>query len=453
MFYMGGVPDGGGAMLADRLQRQWRENVRFRPLSAGMSLEPEGLILGSGTVLARAEGARSGQRRLRLDGGETRLLALLSIAYGRPIPVSVLGNIRKASEQWSRGENCRAAIHLAFARLPKFDDPSEAARRLFLADGLIAGGTDPLEILAAFTERAVSPDDIEKFSDEDETRVPRGNGKASGEWTTSAGTRSFLEALPKLDLLPLAEFAGRFVVPTATAGLMFFPSRGGAREVEGQVEGIPDLRYAWNEDETTLRITDATGKIILAAEHGTDDLFRDDRQRVVGRSLGDHVVLDTETIRAELPKETDQDEEPKLCPVPDKDKAGRTAEIGAKDKDYEDYVKLRVNPENPTPRGFGVQLPNPANDNKPVYYDDCQRKSDTLIEAKGTGYARMLANKFMQKIIAGKWLDQAWRQIEASQGRPIQWHFAEKAAADFARELFERKGFDQIQVIYTPWEG
>ncbi len=41
---------------------------------------------------------------------------------------------------WWIGEECLAALHLAFARLPKLDDPTEAARRLFFADALIASG-------------------------------------------------------------------------------------------------------------------------------------------------------------------------------------------------------------------------------------------------------------------------------------------------------------------------
>lgn len=96
-------------MLADRLQRRWRETARFLPVHPSMSLEPDGLVLGSGTILARAERDRFGKRRLRVDSAETRLLALLSIAYGRVVSPSVLDHIRKASRQWSRGEDCLAA--------------------------------------------------------------------------------------------------------------------------------------------------------------------------------------------------------------------------------------------------------------------------------------------------------------------------------------------------------
>lgn len=69
-------------MIADRLQREWRERGRFRPVHASMSLQPNGLVLGCGTVLAGADRDRFGRPRLQVEGSESRLLALLSIAYG-----------------------------------------------------------------------------------------------------------------------------------------------------------------------------------------------------------------------------------------------------------------------------------------------------------------------------------------------------------------------------------
>lgn len=62
-------------------------------------------------------------------------------------------------------------------------------------------------------------------------------------------------------------------------------------------------------------------------------------------------------------------------------------------------MKRQINPDNPTPRGFGVQLPNPEG-GPPVYYDDCQRRTGMLIEAKGTGYAEPIGRKdpFMRGI-------------------------------------------------------
>jgi len=436
-------------MLAELLQKQWRESARFRPVHSSMSLEPNGLVLGCGTVLAPA--VSDGTRRVALGESEARLLTLLSLAYGHPVSPTVLRHIRKAAERWSEGEDCLAAIHLAFARLPKLDDPRAAAKRLFLTDGLIAAGETLSDVLAAFGQ--IAPDSYRKLYDENETRMPKGNGEISGEWSTDGtGARSFLEPLPKLDVLALARFAARFGGPIIALGALIIPTPAGGRRIEGQIPGDLDLRYAWNQDETRLLITQGTGKIVLTADLWPDGLFRDDRHQVIGRALGDHVVLDADAVRAELPKNATEDEDPKLCPVPNRDKAGRTSLAGEKDRDYEDFVKRLVNPDNPTPRGFGVQLPNPEG-GPPVYYDDCQRRSGILIEAKGTGYAEPIERSpFMTKVFDAQWVAQAKRQIAASQGRPIEWHFAERGAAEHARALFANtEGLEEINVVYTPW--
>lgn len=252
--------------------------------------------------------------------------------------------------------------------------------------------------------------------------------------------------------LTLARFASRFAAPVAVLGMLFIPNRAGGREVAGEIEGTEGLRYAWTQDETTLRITDKAGKLLLAADLDDQGSFRDARGEIIGRARDGKVVIDTAVLRKELPKTDDEHDEPKLCPVPDKDKNGRTSAKGAKDKDYEDHVKSLVNPLNPTPRGFGVQLPDLTRGGVLVYYDDCQRQSGILIEAKGTGYARpLLRSPFMREMFEKDWLNQAERQINASNGRPIQWHFAERAAADDARALFAARWGERIQVIYTPW--
>jgi len=437
----------GLRMSMERLQKQWHESARFRPIHAGLSLEPDGLVLGRGTVLVPA--ASSGRRRLQLEGTEARALTLLSVAYGRPVSLAVFKHVHKASRQWSLGEDCLAAIHLAFARLPKLDEPREAAKRLFIADGMIAAGTDLRDVLAAFG--LAPPDSYRKLFDDTELRVLPGNGRASGEWT--AGSASFLETLSETDLLALAGFAARVMAPVATLGLLIIPTSTGGRRMEGRIEGDGDLRYAWDQDETTLQITQGTGKIVLSANLGADGQFYDDRKQVVGRILDNRLLLDTAAIRAELPKDTDEDEDPKLCPVPGKDKAGRTSLAGEKDKDYEDYVKRQINPANPTPRGFGVQLPNPAG-GRPVNYDDCQRQTGILIEAKGTGYAGPIAREksFMRDIFGAAWRAQAERQVKASGGRPIEWHFAEYGAAEYARKIFKDDCLlKNVTVIYTPW--
>ena len=246
-------------------------------------------------------------------------------------------------------------------------------------------------------------------------------------------------------------------------GLLLWSNPAGGRRVEGDVEGEPGLHYVWYEDETRITFTRGTGpdrQIVLTADLGADGVFRDSRQRVIGRALGDSVVLDMDALHAELPgSKSDQPDEPKLCPDPDKDKNGRDkggmeTEQSKKDKDYEDYIKKLINPENPTPRGFGYQLPNPEQGGKLVFYDDCHHPTGTLVEAKGTGYADKIASKydFFRESFKEDWIKQARRQVAASGGRPIEWHFAEKGAAEYARNLFaSTPGLERIIVVWTPW--
>src|ERR1700722_17429631 len=150
-----------------------------------MHFAPEGLVLGAGTVVVAAEGAR----RLRsLQGQEARVLALLSAAYGKAVAPSVVGNITRAVKAWSEGDDCLAYIHLAHARLPTLQDPYDASQRLFIADGFMKAGTSPCAVFQALHFRAAYIDAVEKFFNPDQPRVPAGSGRTSGEWTDSEGT-------------------------------------------------------------------------------------------------------------------------------------------------------------------------------------------------------------------------------------------------------------------------
>ncbi|HZU91312.1 MAG TPA: hypothetical protein VE993_18815 [Stellaceae bacterium] len=76
-----------------------------------------------------------------------------------------------------------------------------------------------------------------------------------------------------------------------------------------------------------------------------------------------------------------------------------------------------------------------------------------MIDAKGTGYRDQLnhgAKTHPWLGIQEKILRQAKAQVQAAQGRPIEWHFAEREVADHVRVLFGEAGIP-IAVIYTPW--
>jgi hypothetical protein len=97
------------------------------------------LTLGRGTILARI--SQESPPQLAIGGEEERILALLAAAFGESVPAQVIKNLRRASEQWSRGDKCLARIHLALAGLPQVDE--DGATRLALADEALGKGLSP----------------------------------------------------------------------------------------------------------------------------------------------------------------------------------------------------------------------------------------------------------------------------------------------------------------------
>jgi hypothetical protein len=131
---------------------------------------------------------------------------------------------------------------------------------------------------------------------------------------------------------------------------------------------------------------------------------------------GGSVAFDRASISPDL---VDGDE-PKLCPDPRLDKLSV-----ARGRKYEDYVKSVVNPGNPTPSGFGFQLPNPKKFSKLVCYDDCEHATGTKIEAKGPEYAGLLTFKKGRDSVIKQFLKQSGRQVAARGWRRVRWYFAE----------------------------
>lgn len=119
-------------------------------------------------------------------------------------------------------------------------------------------------------------------------------------------------------------------------------------------------------------------------------------------------------------------------------------------RQYEDFVKWFINPppNGPTPSGYVYYLTNPET-NEPVSYDDCHKLTGIMVEIKGLGSLNLILG--LRPVMTYKYLNQARRQVDASGGRPIVWIFAEKGAADFARELFDANELKQITIVEVPW--
>jgi hypothetical protein len=159
------------AVLHESLSRAWSVQKRAVPIIPTLYFSPDGLALGAETILVPAIGPRC---LANLQGEEARLLTLLSATFGKAISPSVLGNISRAAKSWGKGDDVAAAIYLTHAGLPRPDDPTEAARRLFVTDAFIKSGTSPIGILQALGLEASYVRTIAKLYNELELRVPSG---------------------------------------------------------------------------------------------------------------------------------------------------------------------------------------------------------------------------------------------------------------------------------------
>jgi hypothetical protein len=73
--------------------------------------------------------------------------------------------------------------HLALAGAGRLTEPRDDARRLFIADGLMKASVPPRTILSVLGG-APAPADLDRAYNPDQPRVPAGNGRESGQWTS-----------------------------------------------------------------------------------------------------------------------------------------------------------------------------------------------------------------------------------------------------------------------------
>jgi hypothetical protein len=326
------------------LQKRWHESVRFRGLHATMSLEKDALVLGAGTVLARRD--RDGA--LVLDGEDAKLLTLLSVACGQPVRASVLGIVRKASRHARAGDDAMAAMYLALAKLPKLHDPSDSARRLFIADALMAEGVSPRDIWTALDFDPAPLDELDKRYNPDQPRVPAGSGKTSGEWTSGDAPGASSARVVPQDAVDAAERAAaaegdaaaetlaertwwasvlalgpRAAGPLVFMSALLYSTPAGGERRFGRVPGHPDL--TWDEEEGLFTVArESDGEVVLQAKRGPDGKLRVIKYRGLERLQNEHSQIDPDLLPADDPRATHRDE-PGFCPEPPKPDPGGTA--------------------------------------------------------------------------------------------------------------------------------
>jgi hypothetical protein len=173
-------------MSPEELDEKWHAIRDARPLERIMRFAEEGLVLGAGTVLCPSAGKR---RDIFVDPTASRLLTLLAAAHLHPAKSSLgLAHLRRAADRWREGDDALASMHLALSKLDRLGDPIDGARRLFMADSVLSG-TLHSDVLSKALGCG-SPDDVLARYNPDEPRVPAGNGRESGEWTSDGATSS-----------------------------------------------------------------------------------------------------------------------------------------------------------------------------------------------------------------------------------------------------------------------
>jgi hypothetical protein len=213
---------------------------------------------------------------------------------------------------------------------------------------------------------------------------------------------------------------------------------------KGTLADHPDVDYRYDEGELSLYRTGADGKpaLIYQSRAGEDGFYRDAQGNVIGRDLGGGFKVDADLVRV-VPSEAARafvaaraaaaTDEPQVCPDPGLDWPHSASPRAIA---YQWQITA-------LPIGVAVTL------NGQVY-DGCDQKTGNLLEAKGPGYERLMRNSFLRNIIIKQFDNLAQRESEAAGGRIVEWHFAEASVADWAREHFREKGFNNIVVIHTP---
>ena len=154
-----GVP---GAQLASAVRRAKLDLGETPPFCDRLTLCDQGVVLGSGTVIAPLSELPGGQLGLKIEGRAEEILALLSIACGAPTPTQVLDRLNGVSQALQGGDKALAAIGLALVGQPALPGRAAAVALAKTAAAMQAGAEPRILIkalgIAAPLEKA-SPDD------------------------------------------------------------------------------------------------------------------------------------------------------------------------------------------------------------------------------------------------------------------------------------------------------
>lgn len=288
------------------------------------------------------------------------------------------------------------------------------------------------------------------------------SGAAASTEGETAGT-IFGELTP-WGLETVTALAESFFAPAVFFGVFFIPTPTGD-VVSGALPGHPNITYRFDGDERRLTLSQ-DGRPFYSGRPGVDGRFSDADSRIIGRDLGERIVLDanvlpsaaltTETegrsgakARPHAKAETDEIQ-PELCPSMSPENInGRSPRTVA----YQQQISG-------LPKGYDMRLPAPLGFRRAVRFDGCVATTGTMLEAKGPGYLRfMKKDEFVWKPwFQGlfRMIRQMDRQSRAAVGRDVEWHFAERPVAKFFQAFAKAEQHRippellNIEVEYTP---
>jgi hypothetical protein len=270
----------------------------------------------------------------------------------------------------------------------------------------------------------------------------------------------FSATLGRLSLAALERLALTFAAGITVFLGAYFVSFKESPVLYGTLPDHPDINYHYDDDTGRFSLSTDDDGVVFEGRAGADGLIRTDSGDIIGRRLGDTVVIDSSILPLE---EVDGDAEsrtntaaiaatsadkvdPNLCPDPEPDVGGYKS---PRSMAYQQYINLLVNPVHPISPGLAVYYFNPVT-GRYVSIDDCDQQSGDPAEAKGPGIARMIKNQKMQGFLTPRFRNQANRQLDATGGRPITWYADEPETTEYFRKIFSEPRYSRITVVNAP---
>jgi restriction endonuclease fold toxin 5 of polymorphic toxin system len=277
-----------------------------------------------------------------------------------------------------------------------------------------------------------------------------------GRWTDEGASSEILAALSLFDgdigskvLGALRLMVSRLNEAATVLDIVLVPTNK-SLITEGPVPDAPGISFKYDAGTGRLILRrendDGTPTDIYSSHSGADGLFRDDDGSVLGRRLGNGVMLDGSAIPGHKSQSNDDDNQPKLCPDPGSDTAG-WPERSPRSLAYQSMISG-------LPPGIAVNLGG-------VSFDGCRQSDGVMLEAKGPNIAQHMDDDggWEPYFIASRGLrdlqDQIVRQSKAAgaAGKQVEWYVAEEPVADYLREYAREMGLSNITVFYFPEPG